>query len=406
MTISMGRWSACGAAAGVALSTVVALAQTDRPAIQPLRSTPTEALTVNPGFRDWSPVTIAGTTIIGGNQTGGGGVFAIDAATGKVKWTVRPVFNGGTAGISTAPGVSGQVVVFPFASGYPGAVVAVSLATGKELWRGPDPVVDAAVAVSAGLAYIMGKDGAFHALDAATGHEQWKAALSTRGGCASAPIVRDDTVYVTGHADATPGDSTKPAGDYLVALDAITGQERWRYHPVAPDAPLQNVCLGQPVVSADTVFASENLFLYAVNRATGKEHWKPLEIRRPSEGRERGVELHGLVDADTVLVGMTSEYLMAIDKTTGRVAWDLAGQYNVSRPSIAVVGRVLYFQGSPGAKPGELNRGTLHALDLDTRAVLWSFTRPTGEANWPFGHVTPFDGGLWVDSYQALVKLR
>jgi hypothetical protein len=48
-----------------------------------------------------------------------------------------------------------------------------------------------------------------------------------------------------------------------------------------------------------------------------------------------------------------------------------------------------------------LNRGTLHALDLDTRAVLWSFTRPTGEANWPFGHVTPFDGGLWVDSYQA-----
>lgn len=71
-----------------------------------------------------------------------------------------------------------------------------------------------------------------------------------------------------------------------------------------------------------------------------------------------------------------------------------------------MAGHVLYFQGSPGARPGELNRGTLHALDLDTRAVLWSFTRPTAEANWAFGHVTPFDGGLWVDSYQSLVKLQ
>ena len=50
--------------------------------------------------------------------------------------------------------------------------------------------------------------------------------------------------------------------------------------------------------------------------------------------------------------------------------------------------------------------GTLHALDLDTRAILWSFSRPTAEPNWPFGHVTPANGGLWVDSYQALVKLQ
>jgi len=32
--------------------------------------------------------------------------------------------------------------------------------------------------------------------------------------------------------------------------------------------------------------------------------------------------------------------------------------------------------------------------------------RPTAEANWPFGYVTPVDGGLWVDSYQALIKLQ
>jgi len=46
----------------------------------------------------------------------------------------------------------------------------------------------------------------------------------------------------------------------------------------------------------------------------------------------------------------------------------------------------------------------VHALDLDTRAILWSFSRQTAEPNWAFGDVTPVDGGLWVDSYQALVK--
>ena len=78
-------------------------------------------------------------------------------------------------------------------------------------------------------------------------------------------------------------------------------------------------------------------------------------------------------------------------------AWEVAGQYSVGSPSTAVAGRVLYFQGP---------RGTLNALDLDTRTILWSFSRPTAEANWSFGFVTPVDGGLWVDSYQALVKLQ
>jgi hypothetical protein len=50
--------------------------------------------------------------------------------------------------------------------------------------------------------------------------------------------------------------------------------------------------------------------------------------------------------------------------------------------------------------------GHLNALDLSARTVLWSFSRPALEANWPFGYVTPVDGGLWVDSYQAPIKLQ
>jgi outer membrane protein assembly factor BamB len=133
----------------------------------------------------------------------------------------------------------------------------------------------------------------------------------------------------------------------------------------------------------------------------------------------------GLVDAGSVLIGVTRNHLIAFDKATGRTAWDLPGQYRENFPSTAVAGGVLYFQGHPGASPASeiqdrvvyvggkpvepvpmLPGGRLNALDLDTRAVLWSFSRPTGEPNWTFGHVTPVDGGLWVDSYQALVKLQ
>lgn len=49
---------------------------------------------------------------------------------------------------------------------------------------------------------------------------------------------------------------------------------------------------------------------------------------------------------------------------------------------------------------------TLAALDLGTRELSWSFTRPTEEPNWPFGHHLAVDGGLWVDTCKTLLKLR
>jgi outer membrane protein assembly factor BamB len=207
---------------GTSLFAGCALAQS------PLRTAPTEKFTVNAGFRDWGPATVVGTTILAGNQTGRGGLFAVDAATGKVRWAFRPVFSSGTASVSTPPAIAGGLVITPFAMAYPGAVVAVSLATGKEVWRALDPAQGAAVAVSGDLAFVFAKNGTFYALDVATGKERWKIALSNRAECASRPIVRDDVVYFTGGASAVAGDAARPAGNYLFALDARTGQERWR----------------------------------------------------------------------------------------------------------------------------------------------------------------------------------
>jgi outer membrane protein assembly factor BamB len=126
-----------------------------------------------------------------------------------------------------------------------------------------------------------------------------------------------------------------------------------------------------------------------------------------------------------VLIGVTPVSVMAFDKATGRRSWQLPGQYRPNSPSTAVAGGVLYVQGHPGASPASevqdrivyqggkpvaptpaLPGGRLNAIDLETRTVLWSFSRPTAEPNWPFGYVIPVNGGLWVDSYQALIKLE
>lgn len=394
-------------------------------AITPLRSAPVEKFTVNPGFRDWGPATLTGTTILAGNVTNKGGLFAVDLASGKLKWSARPAgTKSGNPFVATAPAVSGEAVIVPMGN----TLMALSAATGKELWRGPGVELGAAVAAGGGLAFVLGDDGFFRALDAATGREKWKVEFARFKACASRPVVRDGVVYVSRGVRVTEAGANGPASyrRYLVALDANTGQERWRYAH-APTPSSTGACMGQPIVTTDTFFGfdEEESTLYAIDRANGRERWAPLLVRRPVEGRERAVAVGGLVDAGSALIGITRNVLIAFDKATGRTAWEVPGQYRENFPSTAVAGRVLYFQGHPGASPAAeiqdrivyvggkpvasapvLPGGRLNALDLDTRAVLWSFSRPTAEPNWTFGHVAPVDGGLWVDSYQALVKLQ
>jgi outer membrane protein assembly factor BamB len=404
--ISHGSRGGLGVAAVLValLFAEVCFAQSAPSSIRPLRTAPTEKFAVNARVRDWGPATVAGKTILAGSPSGEAGLFAIDMLSGKLKWSYRP--GNKNASVSTPPAVYRDIVIAPFGAANPGVVVGVSITTGKEIWRGPDPAVGAAVAVYESFAYIQSKDGSFYALDAATGNLIWKVAFSNkRAPCASRPIVQDGTIYLTSSADPIAGDTTKPAGYFLFALDAKTGQERWRYRAEAPYVNA-GVCLQQPVVTNDTIFATGENRLYAVDLSNGRDRWQPIEVRRPVDGRERPVEVHGLVDAGSVLIGLTNGFLIAFDKANGQTAWEIAGAYAESHPSTAVAGNVLYFQGSPSSKPAVASRGTLHALDLNTRTILWSFSRPTAEPNWAFGTVTPVDDGLWVDSYQALVKLQ
>ncbi len=404
----------------IVLGAAVTLAQTAG-GIAPVRSKPTEKFTVNPGHRDWSATVLAGTTIIGGNSTNRGGLFAVDTVTGALKWSFRPT---GTASgnpfVATLPAVAGGLVIAPMGN----TLVAATIATGREAWRGPVTAQSAAAVTDGGLVFVLGEDGNFHAVDAATGRGKWTAPFPSRGSCDSRPVAQNGTIYVSRNVVLKPADANRPAEYYrhLVALDAATGQERWRY-PATPAGT--GICIREAITSGDAYFAIGARMLYGIDLKTGRDLWPPVEVRAPVEGRDRQVDFAGLVDAGPVIVGVTRVAVIAYEKATGRVAWQLPGQYSERAPSTAVAGGVLYVQGHPGAKPASemqgrivyqggkpiestpaLPGGHLNAIDLATRTVLWTFSRPTVEPNWPFGYVTPVEGGLWVDSYQALVKLQ
>jgi outer membrane protein assembly factor BamB len=383
----------------VLIAAVAALAQAQWTAV---RTQPAEKLAISFRFRDWSAVTAAGSMVVGGNQTGTGGLYAADVVTGKLKWSFIPQF-GGTAFIAAAPAVAGELVIAPFPSG---AVIAVKLATGKEIWRGPRPAQGAEVLVAGGVAYFAGHDGVIYALDAGTGQRKWKAEFSpTLAPCYSRPLIADGTVILTGIGPAAPGDPTKRGGYYLFGFDAATGQERWRYRAEAPYVH-NGVCLTTPVFAGGAVYASGESRLYAVDTKTGRDRWAPIEVRRMQQGRMSAVKISNLVAAGGVVIGATPVGITAFDPASGRSVWELPGTFNPERASLAAAGNVLYFQGNPDAKPAARTGGTLYAVDLDTRGILWSFTRPTEDPNWSFGTITPVDRGLWVDTYRTLLKLE
>ncbi|MCU0951600.1 MAG: PQQ-binding-like beta-propeller repeat protein [Burkholderiaceae bacterium] len=371
--------------------------------VQPLRSAPTEKLTIRAGVRDFGPAVLVNGTLYVGNPTGGGALFAIDPVQGKVKWTFRPA--GISGSVSTRPAVVGHLAIAPHGAANPGAVVATNAITGKEVWRALDPSAHTAVVAEGSRVFAVSKACTLHALDAASGRELWQTPLRfvPGGACTTSPVVRDGSVYAQIMARAPEGTAGWPDARYMAAFDAATGQERWRHRPLHPEYR-QGAAPRHPVVTDSAVyFAGENA-LYALDRATGQPLFAPVLVDRMVDGRKRPVALHALIDAGDALVGATEVAVIAFDKGSGRVRWELPGRFHVEKMAFAVAGPVLYFQGALDGAPA--SPGTLHALDMRSATRLWSFTRQSKDPSWSFGYVLPVDNALWVDGHASMIKLQ
>jgi len=141
-----------------------------------------------------------------------GNVYAVDAATGSLKWK----FKTGDV-VHASPAIAnGTVYIGSWDSNF----YALDAATGKEKWRfktGEDPDihnqvgVQSSAAVMDGMVYFGCRDSNFYALDAATGEKKW--AFNNKGSwVVGSPAVRDGKVYF----------GTSDSGQFYI-VDAKTG---------------------------------------------------------------------------------------------------------------------------------------------------------------------------------------
>lgn len=168
-----------------------------------------------------------------------------------------------------------------------------------------------------------------------TGH--WSIAMRVSG----TPAVADGTVYV-GSLDG-----------FLIALDATTGEEHWRF---TVETEADNTFWATPVPDGGSLYIHSDTGIYALDRASGEQHWRvqpEIERLRP--------ETVAISD-ETVYVERARTAVAALDAATGEERWRYDTEdYSISS-AVALVDDAVYFSAVDGS---------VHAVDADTGERRW-----------------------------------
>jgi outer membrane protein assembly factor BamB len=181
-------------------------------------------------------------------------LYAIDAATGRVKWVYK---NKDIQSLAVAGGMV-------YCGNFQGEeVLAIDAATGKRKWKyatgGP---VTARPLVAGGTVFVGNWDGDMYALDAATGALRWQ--LQTNGqiqsNAAPARVAGRDLICF-GSGVFTTGD--------VYAVEAATGRPVWRHHT---DKGIES----SPAVAGGAVYITcKNGVIYALDVRGGTKTVPP-----------------------------------------------------------------------------------------------------------------------------------
>lgn len=235
-----------------------------------------------------SPPAVADGTVYVGGGIGTPRAYAVDAADGSLVWERELAGESLTA----APAVGGGTVYFVDDEN---RLVALDAAAGDERWRAPDTwALDAGAVAADGRVYVRDSPDAVYALST-DGDVEWEAPLDGANG---GPVATDGEAVYAAH------------GSRVSALDAGDGSERWTY-----DVPVDGVRgLGTPVAAGRTVYVGTRGFrgedgprglLLAVDATTGDERWRFVTPAADSEGGIRGGTVAGPAVAGGVLFAAT-----------------------------------------------------------------------------------------------------
>ena len=291
---------------------------------------------------------VSGDTVILGTE-------ALDAATGKLRWSIGSSFK--PPSVAFAAGGGMVLCIGTDANGVDN-ITALSPATGHLLWTAPADVgnpngglgpwltfADNAVYALIGLpgSHEVNLDDVVLALDGRTGARKW---ISRLPPMATAMAVADGTVY----AGSALGAQSR-SGE-VVALDGATGARRWSAQVGVPVGALA-VTGGVVVGCWDTLDQGPQPLMFGLNAVDGRILWQ----------RDLPV-LSAIAAADGVVFASddaTGE-LMAVDALTGKLLWKrTASEQYPSAPNVA--GDAVYV--------GYLN--SVQAFSARTGKQLWSY---------------------------------
>jgi outer membrane protein assembly factor BamB len=325
-----------------------------------------------------SGITVVGDRLYFGTQfvrsTQEGNLVCMDRETGEVKWKfgddegMKPVY-------CTPREVGGKIYCGEgLHTDKDCRMFCVNAADGTPAWGKPFETgshTEGGPAVGGGKVYFPAGDDGLIAADANSGQEKWR----FRGG-------KDAGI----HIDAAPATDGKRvfvgSGLYsfvAVALDAESGNELWR-------TDLRLRCFGAPFVSAKFVYfgvgtgnVAADVHNYpeeaddkeksaagaviCLEADTGKEVWR-FELPRSVHTGLTG-------DAFSIYAASRDGYVYAIDRKTGKLRWKTGiGGAVTSRPAVATAG------GMPAAVYAVSREGSAVCLNPHSGKLVWQRQLP------------------------------
>jgi outer membrane protein assembly factor BamB len=252
-----------------------------------------------------------------------GVVVGIDTASGAVRWRheLSPHYAiGAEAGASFAPpATDGDDVLV----GHQRALVALSARSGSPRWsvdpvpEGRDSQTAAALAIGHGIAVgtFNRAIGGLIAFDLVTGKQLWSYNDRETVAINASPVIAGDSIFVVSGADE------------VTAFDH-TGQIRWRTQLDDQGFEWGNATIGTPAYAQD-ILVVPTLYrdLVALDASTGVELWRyagtpgPLRTTHYRSGGESGFAAAPVITGDIVWAADTAGELSAFELRSGRLLW-------------------------------------------------------------------------------------
>ncbi|MEU4157927.1 PQQ-binding-like beta-propeller repeat protein [Actinoplanes sp. NPDC026670] len=207
---------------------------------------------------------------------------------------------------------------------------AFALADARPLWQAPlNLAMHAGCAVAGGIVHVADLAGEAHALRADDGEPVWTEQISLLVDRAM-PVVDGGIVYFAGRAPSThPPLLTSGA---IVALDAATGELRWR-KPTAAWVEASPAAGHGRLIYATRGTAENAAELAAVDASDGRHLWsRPVEHRGPGmDTSHDGLRASPVVHDGILYFGMPSGSLQTLDAATGTDAGTFRARDRIRR---------------------------------------------------------------------------